>query len=95
MPPGSSESAAKGGGLWPRVVVSVRRYGGYFCAAFIAGAFVLAAVATGEVWACFVVGVEGYSSFFMSFVPIRKANMKTIAWAVAAARVEFMFIVLP
>ena len=31
----------------------------------------------------------------MSFVPIRKANMKTIAWAVAAARVEFMFIVLP
>ena len=34
------------------------------------------------------------SSFFMIFVPMRKVNMKTIAWAVAAARGEFMFIVL-
>ena len=31
----------------------------------------------------------------MTFVPIRKVNMKTIAWAVAAARVEFMFIGFP
>jgi hypothetical protein len=38
--------------------------------------------------------LAGYSSFFrMSFVPIRKENMKTIAFAVAMARVEF--IVLP
>jgi hypothetical protein len=32
----------------------------------------------------------GYSSLFRtSFVPIRKENMKTIAFAVARARVEF------
>ena len=38
--------------------------------------------------------LAGYSSFFRtSFVPIRKENMKTMAFAVARARVEF--IVLP
>jgi hypothetical protein len=41
-------------------------------------------------------GVVRYLSFFFrTFVPIKKENMKTIAWAVAAARVEFILLPWP
>jgi hypothetical protein len=60
----------------------------------IRGLFLCGFIADEPLWLLFW-RRGGYSSFFMSFVPIRNANMKTIAWAVAAARVEFMFILLP